>query len=136
VTESSDKLTKLAARDASVPDLLKRGREDLEAMRSLSVPNMPKSSGTADFTMKVAANGTTEVRQVSGDSSFSNFAAALREVRIPMQIPGAAGIEIPRRGKLTCNAEQTECRFTLLRAEEAFDLASQEADSVPSKLTE
>lgn len=136
VAEATERLTKLAARDASIPDMMRKGHDDLEAMRSLSVTNMPKSSGTADFTMKVAANGTTEVRQVSGDSSFSKFAEALREVRIPMQIPGAAGIEIPRRGKLTCNTEQTECHFTLLRAEEAFDLASEEAGSVPSKLTE
>ncbi len=134
VTEATNRLTKLAARDASIPDLIEKGQEDLEAMRSLSVANMPKTSGTADFTMKVAANGTTEVRQVSGDSSFSKLAEALREVRIPMQIPGAAGIEIPRRGKLTCNAKQSQCHFTLLRAEEAFDLATEEAGSVPSKL--
>jgi TonB family protein len=136
VAEATDRLTKLAARDVSIPDMIKKGHDDLEAMCSLSVTNLPKSSGTADFTMKVAANGSTEVRQVSGDSSFSKFTEALREVRIPMQIPGAAGIEIPRRGKLTCNAEQTECHFTLLRAEEAFDLASEEAGAVPSKLTE
>jgi TonB family protein len=136
LTEATDRLTKLAAHNASIPDLIKKGHDDLEAMRSLSVTNMPKSSGTADFTMKVAANGTTEVRQVSGDSSFSKFTEGLRELRIPMQIPGAAGIEIPRRGKLTCNTEQTECHFTVLRAEEAFDLASEEAGSVASKLTE
>jgi TonB family protein len=136
LTEATSRLTKLAARDASIPDMIKKGHDDLEAMRSISVTNMLKSGGTADFSMKVAANGTTEVRQVSGDSSFSKFVETLREVRSPMQIPGAAGIEIPRRGKLTCSVEQTECHFTLLSAEEAFDLASQEAGSAPSKLTE
>lgn len=136
VTEATERLTKLAPHGANIPDMIKRGREDLEAMRSISVTNVPKSSGSADFTMKVAANMTTEVRQVSGDASFSKFVEALREVRIPMQIPEAAGIEIPRRGTLTCAVEQSKCYFTLLRAEEAFDLAGKEAGSVASKLTE
>lgn len=134
VAEATERLTKLAARDANIPDMIKRGREDLEAMRFVSVTNVPKSSGSADFTMEVAANMTTEVRQLSGDASFSKFVEPLREIQIPM--PDAAGIEIPRRGTLTCNAELSKCSLTLLRAEEAFDLANKEAGSVASKLTE
>jgi len=136
VTEATERLTKLAAGDANIPDMVKRGRQDLEAMRSVSVTNLPKSSGTADFTMKVAANKSTEVRQVSGDASFSKFAEALREVRIPMQIPEAAEIEIPRRGTLTCTLERSKCFFILMGAEEAFDLASREVGSVASKSIE
>ena len=98
-------------------------------MRFVSVTNVPKSSGSADFTMKLAANMTTEVRQLSGDVSFSKFVEPIRDMRIPMQIPDAAGIEIPWRGTLKCNADQSRCSFRLLRAEEALDLANEEAGS-------
>jgi hypothetical protein len=53
-----------------------------------------------------------------------------------MQIPEGVGIEIPRRGQLSCRAGENQCRFKILRSEEALELATEEAIAAAPKSTE
>jgi tetratricopeptide (TPR) repeat protein len=66
--DAKQRLARLAGPDANLPSLIARGRTDLEAMTAISIPNAAKSSGSADFTLRVAttqksAAGATDFRQ-------------------------------------------------------------------------
>lgn len=126
--EVSGLLTKSATFGANVAELIKRGRTDLEDMRSFTLPNESKSAGSADFILKMEEDKTVEVRQKSGDASLAGFAEAVRNLPLAPKFPGGTPIEIVRRATLICSAQDSKCRFTLLRAEEAYELALKEAN--------
>ncbi len=128
VADAKQRLAKLAGQGVNVDNLIGRGRTDLEAMTAISVPNGTKSSGSADFTLRIASAETPllQVRQISGDASLGKFVDPLQSVRLPLRIPEGAAVEIPLRGTLTCQPSEVQCRFALLSSEAAFDLASKE----------
>jgi TonB family protein len=127
VAEAKQRLAKLAGPNANIDNLIARGRTDLAAMAVISIPNRAKSSGSADFTLRVAADKPLQVRQISGDASLAKFEGALQSVHFPVRIPEGAAVEIPLRGTLSCQPSESQCPFTLLTSETAVDLARKEA---------
>ena len=122
VAKAHQALAALASTYKSLPDLLDRARADLLASHEVSVPNGYKATGSARFTLNVAApHKVSQVRQISGDSAFGNFAAALQAANLPMQIPPGSEVEIPRLGALTCTDAERPCRLQLLGSNEALD---------------
>jgi len=133
--DAKDKLTHLSGQGTDVAALIKHAHADLEALGSVTVENLTKRTGSADFNMKVVGEKIEDIRQASGDASFAPFSQALRSAQLALQVPEKSGLEILRRGTLSCKVEAGECHFTLLGTEEAFDLATQEADAAKTKKT-
>ena len=128
VAEAKQGLARLAGPNANIDSLIARGRTDLAAMAVISIPNGTKSSGSADFTLRVApADKPLQVRQISGDASLAKLADALQSAHFRVHIPEGAAVEIPLRGTLSCQPGESQCRFTLLTSETAVDLARKEA---------
>jgi tetratricopeptide (TPR) repeat protein len=132
LAEASGRLAQLAGPGADVPALIARGHADLEALASVTVENPAKRTGSGDFIMEVVGDKTIDVRQISGDSSLTPFSEALRKSPLPVKIPEESGVEILRRGTLSCKLEAGECHFLLLGTEDAADLATQEAEIAKS----
>ena len=133
LAEAMERLTKIAGPEGKIPDLISRGHVDLDGLGSVAVENLAKRAGSADFAMRIASDKILEVRQIAGDTAFAQFAETLRKAQLPVQIPEGAGFEIVRRGRVSCKAAEGECHFNLLRAEEAFDLATKEANGANAK---
>lgn len=135
VGSARQKLSRSAPNDREVNRLLDRSRADLVAARQVSVPNVSKISGSAEFTLNIVSDGkTSQVRQISGDSSFGTFSAALKSASLTMRFPPGSTVEIPRRGTLTCTAAGSQCHFLLLTSLDALDLSrkQKEADTSPA----
>jgi TonB family protein len=136
LAEAMDRLSKLAGEGESVPQLIERAKRELESEASAVIDNSSHANGSADFLMKIGLTGASEVRQVSGDSNFPSFVSGVQKSRLPLQIPGSADIEIPRRATLTCTSDKTQCMLRVWRSEEALDLATKEANAEPQKPAE
>jgi len=134
VAEANEGLKRLINPSDSIPSLVKQGRVDLEAMGSATLPNPAHDSGSADFTLKIAPEGTSEARRISGSAQFDEFLDALRAMKPPTVIPQRMRVEIPRRGTVSCKAEESECRWKLFAAKEAAELTAKEQAS-PNALT-
>jgi len=134
LAEARERLTNLlSGQGANIPDMIKQGRNDLEALGSVAVENLARHEGSADFTIKVAGKRILDVRQVAGEAALAPFVGLLQKTPLPIETPEDGGVEILRRGTLRCKAEAAECHFTVLGAEEAFDLATKEANSAKAK---
>ena len=130
IAEVKQKLTNLVGSRQEAAVLIDHAHADLVTRRSVPVANPTKSVGTAEFVMAVAPpNKVTEVRQISGSESLKPFAEALKTTQVPMELPSASEIEVPRRGTLTCSADHESCQFFLLGSDEAVELARKEAAS-------
>jgi len=132
LAEAKDRLTQISGQRADVAALIERGRAAIEALSSVTVENPKNRAGSADFIMKVVGEKIMDVRQVAGDESLAPFSEALRKSPLPVHVPEDSGVEILRRGTLSCKVEAGDCRFVLLGTEEALDLATQEADAAKS----
>jgi len=134
--DTSDAKQRLARLDANVDKLIERGRTDLSALGTISIPNTSKKSGSGDFALRVIGDKQIEVRRITGDASLDKFGDALKSAHLPLQIPEGVAVEIPLRGTLTCKSEEAQCQFALLNSETAVDLARKAAstdNAVPEK---
>jgi len=128
VADAKQRLAKILGSEKAVKKLVEATRPELTATRSVSLDNVAKASGTADFTVSIDPSGkVSKVHQVSGDSSFAAFATTLQSMNLPTRFPPAADVEIPRRGTLTCDGGKSQCSFLLLNADEAADLSRKES---------
>jgi TonB family protein len=127
VADAGQELKKAIPDEKVLEKLIEQARADLVAIRQVSIPNGTKVTGSADFTLTVVAPAKpSQVRQISGDSSFSNFSADIQSAILPMLIPTGSSVEIPRRGTLTCTSNESQCRFLLLSSQDAVDLSRKE----------
>jgi tetratricopeptide (TPR) repeat protein len=126
LAEARERLTRIASPGADVADLIARGRAALASLNSISVENAAKRTGEADFTMKIVGGKIVEVQEFKGDASFAPFSEILRKSSLPVLVPEGSGLEILRRGTLSCKTETSECNFTLLTTQQALDLATKE----------
>jgi len=135
--EAMDHLTKLAGAGVHIPGLIEKAKAELDSQNSVTVPNYGKLIGNGDFLMEVSADGkVTEVREISGDHTLAFFSDVLQKTQSLFPMPKDAGIELARRGRLTCESGSTQCRFKVLRSEEAWDLAVKEARNTPVRAAE
>jgi TonB family protein len=134
LADARDRLTKVSGPGEDVAAQIERGHAALSSLNSITVQNPANSKGSADFTMKVVGGKIVDVRQVAGDSSLAPFSEALRESSIPVHVPEESGVEILRRGTLSCKADAGECHFMLLGTDEALDLATQEAEAAKTRM--
>jgi hypothetical protein len=107
-------------------------------MSMLTVPNGAEISGSGDFNVLLVAEGSPQIRQVSGDTSLAKFAESLQAAKFPVHLPEFAGVGIPLRGTLTCHSEDPQCRFIWLSPEEAVNLVRTEtaaASATPAPST-
>jgi tetratricopeptide (TPR) repeat protein len=133
LVEARERLVKMAGQEANVSELIRRGHADLEALASAVLDNPGKNRGSADFIMTIAGDKILDVRRVGGDAELASFSESLRRVPLPVWIPEEGGIEILRRGTLTCKSDSTGCHFVLLNAEETSELAMKEANSAKAR---
>ena len=131
--EAFERLTRSLPSGTNVAELVKRGRVDLEDMHSLPVPNENKRSGSGDVMLKIEDDRTMEARQISGDAPLAGLSETLRNLHLPLKLPEKTGVELVRRGTLTCPAPEQDCHLTLLSTEEAYEIALQEANSAPAE---
>jgi len=136
LAEARDRLTQLAGQGADVAALIKRGRTAVDALNSITVENRSKRTGDAEFTMKIVGEKIVDVRQIGGDASFASFSEILRKAPIPVLIPDESGLEILRRGTLSCRSEAGGCDFILLTTQQAVDVATQEDDATRAGIAE
>jgi len=129
------RLAQLAGQDADSAALAEQGRAALEALSSETFENPAKQGGSGDFIMKVAGAKIMEVRQVSGNAALAPFSEVLRKTTLPVSLPDESGLQISRRGTLSCQKGADECHFKLLNTEEAAELATQEADAARTSVT-
>lgn len=135
--DAKQRLEKLVGPRAKVGDLINRGRTDLAAKTAVSIANVGKSSGSADFAFRLAGGEKPQqIRQISGDASLAKFADSLQLASIPIRIPQGAAVEIPFRGTLTCHSDENECHLALLSSEAAVDVARKEAASDTTALAD
>lgn len=129
MAEARERLTQLAGQGADVAVLIEQGHAALEALNSISLENTSKHIGSAEFTLKIAGDRVMDVRQIGGDASFISFADTLRKSPLAVLAPQESGLEILRRGTLSCKSDAGECDFKLLTTQQAVDLATQEDDA-------
>jgi TonB family protein len=134
LVEAKDRLAQLSGRGPDVAVLVEQGRAALESLRSVKTEIPAKSTGSADFNLKIVGDKIMDVRQVAGDVSFAQFSDILRRIPLPSQIPEESGVEILRRGTLSCNVEAGKCHFMLLGTEDTVILATQEAEAAKKRL--
>jgi TonB family protein len=133
VADAGQELNKATPDEKALKKLVEQARTDFVAIRQVSIPNGTKVTGSADFTLTVVAPAKpSQVRQISGDSSFSNFSADIQSAILPMLIPSGSSVEIPRRGTLTCTSNESQCRFLLLSSQDAVDLSRKEISAQPN----
>ncbi|MFY9683787.1 MAG: TonB family protein [Candidatus Sulfotelmatobacter sp.] len=128
VADARRKLEGLAGSQADKE--IERAQVALSAMSVLTVPNAGEVGGSGDFNVLLVAEGSPEIRQVSGDTSLAKVAEALRAARFPVHPPESSGVGIPLRGTLTCHSEDPQCRFTWLSPEEAVNVVRTEMAAV------
>jgi TonB family protein len=132
VADAGRELDKAIPDEKALKKLVEQARADFVAIRQVSIPNGTKVTGSADFTLTVVAPAKpSQVRQISGDSTFSNFSADIQSAVLPMLIPSGSSVEIPRRGTLTCTSNESQCRFLMLSSQDAVDLSRKEIVSAP-----
>jgi TonB family protein len=135
VADAGQELNKATPDEKALKKLVEQAHADLVAIRQVSIPNGTKVTGSADFTLTVVAPAKpSQVRQISGDSSFGNFSADIQSAILPMLIPSGSSVEIPRRGTLTCTSNESQCRFFLLSSQDAVDLSRKETSAQPNSL--
>jgi len=132
LVQATDRLKALSVANADLAHFIERGKTDLDAMREVSVVNGARCAGTADFETIVTEDQVSQAQQLSGDASFGKCSVALLNAKLPVRIPGDGGVQIPRRGTLTCAG--SGCRLSLLWDEQAFEIARKEASSGSAKL--
>ena len=136
LAEALDRLTQLSGQGADLHALIERGHSALEALSSIPIGNPAKHIGSADFTLRVVGNKIMDVRQVAGDASFAAFSETLRKSPLSVHVPEESGLEILRRGTLSCKLEGDDCHFVLLTTEDAVDIATKEEDAAKRRTTD
>jgi TonB family protein len=127
IVQATSRLRVLSDANADSAHLIERGKVDLDAMREVSVANGEHCIGIADFEILVKEDEVSEAQQLSGDTSLGKCPVAILNTKLPVRIPGGRGVQIPRRGTLTC--VRSGCRLSLLWDEQAFEIARKEASS-------
>jgi superkiller protein 3 len=134
LAEAGERLAQISGPGANVTALVEQGRAALDALNLVTVENPTKQAGSADFLMNVSGSRILEVRQAAGDPSFAQFSGLLQKLPLPVLVPEENGLQILRRGNLTCRHEEGTCHFGLLTTEEAIDLATKEAEAAKTKI--
>ena len=133
--EVRDRLAK-AGDPARVAALIDQGRADLTAARTLTITNKPPSAGSGDFHIVIAdPDKIAGVHELSSETALNPLVPAWSSLTLPVPMPQGAGVKIPRRGTLSCAADQPSCRFLLLPASDAARIASREAASDTASTT-
>lgn len=132
VEEVTERLKRLMGKNTS--DLSQYGKNALEAMRMLTVPNQSRWQGSADLVVTLESKNVLQARQLSSDTNSHDFTKLLLGLRLPVELPIEGQLQIPRRGTLTCPKDTNECRLRFLWDEEAFRLATKEASGADTTM--
>jgi len=120
------RLKRLAEGNANAT--IAQGNVDLKKKGVIAIPNEGSVDGSADFAVKVSTAGKpiTQFHQLNGDQALARFADLLPAARLPVSLPESTTIEVPLRGILTCRSGEKDCRFALLKLDEAVNLTRTE----------
>ena len=128
-TPAKDSAKAGAKEDARIASLVSKARDELSAMRTISLSSSPKEDATAGFFVllspgpKLDAPPTVDaVRFISGSEDLRPFAAQLRSLSFPVAFPGGTPTKLFRRGVLTCLAAAAKCDFVLTPPEDVRTL--------------
>jgi tetratricopeptide (TPR) repeat protein len=129
--EIRGRLAKVAAPDANIEYLVRAGRVDLKRMNSVDVPNSAHAGGSTELALKIEGDKITDFRTISGSTSVTYAAEGILGLKLPLKMPQGP---LPRRGVISCQAEQSQCRLRMLSAEDAMNAAIEDdVKTAPSK---
>lgn len=134
VDDAKRRLAKIMGSDKAASKRIEEARAELSMRSVVNIENVAKQSGSADFVLIVAQGKSPQVRQVSGNQSLATFSTVVTSVTPPFSFPANTDIEITRRGTVNCSDANSACRFVLLSAQDALDLARRENASDVAKL--
>lgn len=124
--EARNRLRQLSTQPSDVSTQIESAQIALENLNSASVENVSNHTGDAEFIVKFAGGKVVDVRQMAGDASFAGFSEVVRSSSLSDAAPPEAGVEILRRGRLSCRSRTGACEFTLITTQQAVELATQE----------
>jgi hypothetical protein len=98
-----------------------RAREQLAAMRSVSLPWTGAKSASAEFFLTFVAPANPgpasikaeQVKFISGDESLRPYAEKLQAQDFNIDFPDQTPIKLIRRGTLSCSDSSHQCQFVL-----------------------
>jgi predicted Zn-dependent protease len=89
--------------------------EELSKLRTFSIPELPKQSGSAEFFFLISAHGIDAARFIGGSDSLKDAAQILQKAKYTFAFPDEGPEKIIRRGILSCSKLTTpSCQFTFL----------------------
>jgi TonB family protein len=136
LADAKERLATMSGPQTSVSELIKQGHADMETLHTVTVRNRMRLEGRGDFVLKIASDRKIDVSQIGPNEGLPRFAESLRKLKLPLQAPKGSGVDILRRGTLRCWAQARECRLFMLNAEDAFELATKEANTAKPNLAD
>lgn len=124
VAEITERLNRLLGKSDS--DHSQQGKADLDAMRTLYVPNQAHWEGSKELELTLESKTIAQSREISTTAGSPDFGRVLSGLPLPVNLPIEGQLQVPRRGTLTCTAHDNECRLRFLWDEEASALAIKE----------
>jgi len=112
------RLAALLGDEKAIDALAGKSKDELAAMRTISLGPLLKENAAADFFVVLANGGKVDgVRFISGSEKLRGFADKLSTATYPVVFPDDTPTKLIRRGTLSCSASTGNCNFVLLSAD-------------------
>jgi tetratricopeptide (TPR) repeat protein/transglutaminase-like putative cysteine protease len=112
------RLAALLGDEKRIDALVSKSKDELVAMRTISLGPLLKENATADFFVILTNGGKVDgVRFISGSEKLRGFADKLSAATYPVVFPDDTPTKLIRRGTLSCSAATGNCNFVLLSAD-------------------
>ncbi len=113
--KSKDQVVKLSADPDAAQQELGRANAELVQARSIKVPSVTKTAGSAQFNLVFdSSNQPERVQFVSGDEALRSASEPLMKLAYPVKFPDVSSIKIVHRGTLSCIPTGCTMVLTLL----------------------
>ncbi len=77
--------------------------EELGKLRTIDVPSVQRTEGSAEFFMVFSRTGPSQARFIAGDEAMRDVAAQLATSGLPFKLPDSGPERIVRRGIVSCS---------------------------------
>jgi tetratricopeptide (TPR) repeat protein len=96
-----------------------RYAREVQNLRTIEIPGLPKKSATAQFWIVFTRTGVEEVKILSGEAFLGKAADQIKQHAFPQTFPDAGPVKIVRRGILSCSQLNSTCQLVLLLPQRA-----------------
>ena len=91
------------------------GGEELGKLRTMGLPSLKRTTGSAEFFLVFARTGPTQARFIAGDEAMRDATSQLTAVQLPFSLPDQGPERIVRRGIVSCSKYTTpNCQLVLI----------------------